>query len=201
LLRSVREERRLMATTQHSIRLVKQFSYRGDPAKEFSNRYYFDGGSPGDSDAWHTLMDAWTLLEKPCYPNYATIITAYGYAPGSEVAVATKQYAVDGTLNITGSAFTPGDCAAVLRQATTKKSTKNHTVYCFSYFHLAMSQLTGSLGDTLLPAQRTAIANFGNSLVAGVTVAGRTYKRTTPDGHLVTGAACDAFVGHRDFPR
>jgi hypothetical protein len=89
----------------------------------------------------------------------------------------------------------------VLRQATTKKSTKNHTVYCFSYFHLAMYLLTGSLADTLLTAQRTNITNFGNSLVAGVTIAGRTYKRTTPDGHLVTGAATEAFVGHRDFPR
>jgi len=190
-----------MATTQHSLRLVKRFTYRGNAAKEFSNRYYFDGASPGDHDAWVALFDAIILVEKTCYPNMAQVIQAYGYEPGSEVAVASSTYAVDGTLNVTGGAYAPGDAAAVLRMATTKKSSLNHTVYVFTYMHAALSQITGSYGDTLLGAQKTALENFGTDWITGISVAGRTYKRTTPDGHLVTGRAVDPYIGHRDFPR
>lgn len=189
-----------MAVTQYSLRVVKHFTYRGDDFQQWSNRYYFDGGAPTDSDAWHALMDAVTTAEKAIHTGGVIIDAAHGYAPGSDLAVATKSYSLAGTLSSTGGE-TPGDCAAVLRMATTKVSTKNHPVYCYSYFHNAMKASGDSSGDVLAADQKAAIETYGSSWKDGITVGGRTYKRTTPDGHLTTGVHVDQYIGHRDFPR
>lgn len=190
-----------MATTQHSIKLIKTFTYRGDPNKEFSNRYYFDGGSPGDSDAWHTFMDQVVAQEKGCYDASVHITEALGYAPGSDVAVASKSYTAAGVLVTSGGQPTPGDCCLVGRMATTKKSTKNHTVYVFSYYHHAWTAVAGSNADTPLTEQKDRVLEYLGAWHDGITIGGRTYKRTTPDGHLVTGAFVEPWIGHRDFPR
>lgn len=189
-----------MATTQHSIRLVKEMPYRGDPAKQFSNRYYFDGGSPGDATAWHTLMDAIVLLEKTIFASTTHIVDAFGYAPGSEIAVASKAYTTAGTAATTNGQHVPGDCAAVCRWGTTKRSTKNHQVFVFSYWHRCMTDSTTGVPDVLLASQRTAMENYAQTWVDGISVSGRTYKRCTPDGHLVEGRLVEPWIGHRDFP-
>lgn len=201
MLRYVQRKRRLtVATTQYSVKIRKHFPYRG-ATKEWSNRYYFDGSEPTDNTAWYALMDAVVLLEKSCYTSWIAIDEAFGYGPTSDVAVASKAYSTGGTLDSSGGTLVPGDCAAVLRQATTKMSVKNHPVYVFSYFHGPMYTTAGTLVDTLLATQKTAIQAFGTAWVSGISVGARTYKRCTPDGHLVTGSLCNTYIGHRDFPR
>lgn len=189
-----------MAETQYSVRSVKHFKYRGNPIQQWSNRYHFDGSAPADTAAWVALFDALVALERPCNDAGTHWDACYGYAPGSQVAVASKAYAVAGTLSSTGTIGTPGDCAIVLRQATTKRSIKNHPVYCFSYFHDALMSSSSSDNDTPLPAQVTAIDALGAAWLAGIVGGSRTYKRTTPDGHLVTGHAVSTWISHRDFP-
>jgi len=185
--------------TKPSIKLVKEFSYQGAP-KQYSNRYYFDGGTPADSTAWHALMDAFVAEEKKCYRGtFHSIVEAVGYLPGSEVPVATKAYTTPGTFAGTNSAA-PGDTAAVLRQATTKISVKNHRVYVFTYFHAPQMDDFTPDSDTLLSTQKTAITAWGATLRTGITGGGITATRCTPDGHPVTGELTHEFIGHRDFP-
>jgi hypothetical protein len=63
-----------------------------------------------------------------------------------------------------------------------------------------MSSSSG-IADAVLGSQRTAIEAYAQDWVDGISVASRTYKRTTPDGHLVEGRLLEPWIGHRDFPR
>lgn len=185
-------------STTPSIKVVKTFPFKGGSVR-WSNRYHFDNGSPADQTKWHTLMDNITAVEKACLQGDARIVEALGYDAGSEVPVASKTYALVPTLGGTGSGI-PGECAALVRYGTAARSVKNHPIYLFNYYHACLRSTAAGSFDKLDPTQQAALLSFANGWIAGLTDGTIVHHRTSPQGHLATGAIVEEWITHRDFP-
>jgi hypothetical protein len=138
--------------------------------------------------------------EKAIYQSTQQIVQTVGYAAGSEVPVFTKTYATNGTGSFVNFVTTPGDVAALIRYATTARSSKNHPIYLFNYYHGAFLSSVAAV-DTLNPAQATAMGTYATSWISGFSDGATTYNRAGPNGATAVGSIVETYLTHRDFPR
>jgi hypothetical protein len=189
--------------TKPSIRVIKQFNYRGT-VRNFSNRYHFNGGTPADATHWTTLSDAIVTAEKAMYAALtsggAKIIATVGYAGGSEVPVFNKTYTTDGTMAAGTGLVVPGDAAGLIRYSTADRSSKNHPIYLFNYYHACYAAPGGITADTLYATQKTAMGVYAASWITGFSDGSNTLTRCGPNGHIATGQLVEAMLTHRDLP-
>lgn len=183
-----------------SIAVKKNFLFKGGN-RIWSNRYHFLGGTPADATHWHTLMDAVTAAEKLALTPLNTIVEAVGYAAGSDVPVASKVYSIAGTCALdTGHQAQAGEVATLLRFSTNARTTKNHPIYCFNYYHGVYTTVTTGDADLLQATQKAAMLTFGNDWIAGFSDGTLTLTRCSPNGAACLGAIVEEYVTHRDFP-
>jgi hypothetical protein len=183
-----------------SVRVVKSFLFKGG-TRLYSNRYHFNGGTPADATHWHTLMDNIVNAEKAALYANSTIVECLGYAAGSDVPVATKVYSTAGTHTGTGGNEAPGECAALVRYSTAARTTKNHPIYLFNYYHNALLTTSGASGqDKLLASQATSFATYASSWISGFSDGTITAVRASPNGAAATGSIVEEWLTHRDFP-
>ncbi len=186
-----------------SVRVVKKFIYRG-VTRSFSNRYHIGTTVPPDSAHWTTFCDAVAAAEKAIYYPFsgggADITDIYAYAPGSEVPVFHKAYAAASTGAFASYVAVPGDVAAIVRYSTPDRSTKNHPVYCFNYYHAVGSVFAAGSNDTLCVAQGTAMQTYATAWITGFSDGVTTFHRSRPTGDLCTGSIVKPLLSHRDLP-
>jgi len=184
--------------SEASIKVIKQFTYRG-AAKQWSNRYYFDNDAPADSTKWTTFSDLVVLHEKVPLSSGVTIVETMGYEAGSDVPVYTKTYSVAGLVNKTFYPDAPGDAALLLRWSTADRTSKNHPLYLFNYYHGVLLEGAED-GDTAAAETVTKLGTYAGQWITGHSDGSVTHHRCGPNGQLATGQLVTATVRHRDFP-
>lgn len=143
--------------------------------------------------------------EKALYNAYsaagAKIVQTIGYAAGSEIPVFEKTYSTTGTASFLNFGAVPGDVAALIRYSTADRSSKNHPIYLFNYYH-AVGWEVGVNSDTFNAQQKAAFAVYAADWIAGFSDGAVTHKRCRPEStSLATGALVEGLLTHRDLPR
>jgi hypothetical protein len=124
-----------------------------------------------------------------------------GYAAGSDVPVASKVYSLPGTLTFAANDTTsPLEVAGLCRYSTAERTTKNHPIYLFSYWHGAGVDSTAAYGEKLSTNQRTAMQSYSAEWISGFSDGSITAVRAGPNGQLALGSIIEEYVTHRDFP-
>jgi hypothetical protein len=165
----------------------------------WSNRYYLNKTSIDTQAHFNALADAVVAAEKAIYDSTVTITEVLYYAPGSDVAVWTRTYSTAGTFSL-GTTRAPGEVAMLVRYATSQRTTKNHPLYLFNYYHGANTVAGG--GDAINASQKSALQTYANLWVSGFSDGVTTdYKKAGPRGAVAIGAFVEPYLTHRDFPR
>lgn len=188
-----------MAATP-SIKIVKTIDWHGT-TRNFSNRYHFAGGTPADNSHWTTFADLVVADEAAIYSSDNEIIEAVGYAAGSDVPVFSKAYTTAGTYTDSSIERVPAECCALMKWTTTQRSTKNHPIYLFSYWHGVLRGTGSGVGDQIKPSMITAYNEYATDWLAGYSDGTNTYVRAGPNGAVAQAGLLETYITHRDFPR
>jgi len=188
-----------MATppTHDSIRITKSFQYRGS-AREWSNRYFLT--NPVASGNRTAALDAVVAQEATLFGSEVHVVRGEYFVAGSEVPVTVKEYTQPGLGQFTGTFLEAGDTAIVVRYSTSQRTSKNHPIYLFNYYHGVHNDPQVS-ADDVAPAQLTAVGAYAAKWVNGLTYGGGigVLQRCGPRGAVALTPIVDHWIGHRDF--
>jgi hypothetical protein len=183
--------------SQPSIKVTVQSPHKSGTIN-WSNRWFFTGAALtlAQFNALVALLQAEYVL---ILPSTSSIVEYTQYDPGSDVPVRTSSVSVAGTMPLTSGNKCPSFCASMLRFSTSQRTSKNHPIYLFKYFHACISDSAGN-GDNLQSILSSRLNSFGTDVVAGFNDGTSTRHVTGPYGATAIGYVNHGYVVHRDFP-
>lgn len=182
--------------SQPSIKVQYTVPRRGGIV-ETSNRYFFTGTNltTGQFNALVALLQSEYELILPTDCN---IVGYVQYDSGSQVPVHSTSVSVAGTLVLTGRTRASSDSCAMARFSTSQRTSKNHPIYLFKYWHGTV-QANGAAVDEIDPTQLTRYRSFATDIVSGFSDGTTTRHVTGPYGAVALGQVVTEWVHHRDF--
>lgn len=171
-------------------------TYRGE-TRNWSNRYFFNTDFTTQAH-FNNLADLLVTNEKQIVSAATTFQECIGYEPGSEVPVYTRTASGVGSVSVPTDYPAPGDAAIQVRFSTTQRSTKNHPIYLFKWYHDAYRYGSGSRDD-LSHSQKSAVEAWAAALVTGLSLDSNVYKLCGPYGAVAQGYLVNSQIKHRDF--
>lgn len=162
----------------------KSFTWRGS-REVWSNGYHLDS-TPASSQEWGDLLTTVWQREAVFLPVDVQLEGGTGHTPGTPPVLVFESDAApageggpQGSF-VAGAAYhlAPGDVAAWIRWGTDLKNSRGKPVYLRNYYHAVY---VASDGNTLDPVQRAGMMDLALGWQNGVTIGGRTYRRTGPN--------------------
>jgi hypothetical protein len=87
-----------------------------------------------------------------------------------------------------------------VRYGTAARSSKNHPVYLFNYYHRMHNDSTTF--DVINATQKTILTTYASAWISpGFSDGVNSYVRAGPNGATATGVVVENYLTHRDFPR
>ena len=98
-----------------------------------------------------------------------------------------------------GLSLSTGDSAILVRYSTATRTSKNHPLYLYSYYH-GVAANAANQGDTVAGAYVTSHQTYAAAWITGFSDGTLTLKRCGPNGDVATGSLVNSTIHHRDFP-
>lgn len=183
-----------------SVKLTYTMPYRG-ATQQWTNRFHFDGHVPASDAEWEDFFTQLRTWGPAIIGSDGHLVGLTGYLAGSDVPVYSWTGSLAGTATFNASDVpTPGDVAALVRCTTTQRSTKNHPIYLFKYFHQAKSLPTNA--DQISTNLKTTLDSYMTHWISGAfTIAGVPVKYCGPNGAVAQTRLTETYLTHRDFRR
>lgn len=190
-----------MATppTRVGVKVNYHFSWRGS-TKPWSQLYHFDGPTSwSDQTHFDTFCtNLWNSI-KVAIPARVTADTMTGYNAGSFLPVFTHSVAANGGYSDTTNPQAPGEACMLWRFTTDQRTTKNHPIYLFKWFH-GMQTDGATSPDTLRAGIHSTAAGSVSDLLAGYSDGTNTRKYCGPRGAVAQSGTCMTLLHMREFP-
>lgn len=136
--------------------------------------------------------------EHTALPASQTIVETVGYEAGSEVPVFLKTYSTVCVASYGLGLQMPGDVAAVVKYTTDQRSTKNHPIFLFNYYHGAFGQSSQPI-DALNNDMKLALQTYATAWLTGFSDGSTAHHRAGPRGAVAQTRVVLDYLRHRDF--